>query len=608
MKKTAGILLPAALFILLFSLLLLGWSQFLLSRPVEPKLSPEGLHIDKRFFVLGAPAELKKMEKKFSAYQFESDAAEGKTLALFTSAQSATMLGDRKNGVRRPLSSEEILYLISDSIRLYESYDRLILTDAYDTPVIPKERRAAGVSDHVISCYHGDYTEFSYYNAVAAYLKKLSDIQTVILYRVWLLDSGTCGGTLQSKPQENSDAFSLGQYFSPAAGTSVNSAGVRSRGVFCLLLDNEKRTNRADYDEYYSELELRFYSLGAAPSGPLPQTPMLLFSDYSDLLLSLLSEDPESRDYRADKAEWKLLSSLSYGAGQPLPAIFLDGKPVFPTEELEAEKPAFRWKQFSLDASEVSISLQKNGRGIASHSYTFRGEEAKRLLASLGSPAAFLSSYGSAGHYAGASDPVYTYRIELDNQTVFSVPFQKDLRCFITSLPGVNNAPLSYVRAVPAAFWDTLEELFATQAGWSLPLYPVALSAMDQRVLYDFYSESLLKEREKADAACTALFRAIRAAGLSYLSEEERELPAIRRLPEYAALSALLDGESGRYYALSLLAEEKYVPAINLSLKAILADQNAALRAFADRRGGLSAVNTISFLSEILSDPDRYLP
>ncbi|MBQ7171670.1 MAG: hypothetical protein IJR89_05275 [Clostridia bacterium] len=607
MKRTAAALLPTLVFILFFSALLLGWAKVLLLRPGETKTAPDNLRIDERFFALGAPAAQKKMEKKFSAYQYESKSAEGKTLVLFSSAQSRTLLGDRTNGVRDPLSSEEILYLIRDSIRLYESYDRLILTDAYETPVVPAEKRIAGASDHTVSCYHGDYTEFSYYNALSAYLNKLSDIRTVILYRIWLFDSGTRGGTLESKPQANGDAFSLGLYFSPPT-ERTNSAGMRFRSVFCLLLDNEKRTGRADYDEYYNELELRFYSLDSAPSGPLPQTPMLLFFDYSDLLLSLFSEDPASRSYRSDKAELDRLSAVSSEAAQLGAVITLDGKTVFPTEELEREKPVFRWKAFSLDASEVKISLQKNGHGLRSTGYTFKGEEAKRLLASLGSPSAFASSYGTAGHYAGTSDPVYTYRIELDNGTVFSIPFQKDLRCFITSLPNPNGAPLSYVRAVPSAFWDTLEELFATQKGWSYPLYPVALSATEQRILYEFYSVSYLQKREDAAAACTALFRAIRAAGLSYLSEEEKELAAIRRLPEYAALSALLGDESGRYYTLSLLAEEKYVPAITLSLKSILAEQNDALRAYADRRGGLAAVSTLSFLSEILSDPDRYLP
>ncbi len=606
MKKTATILLPAVAFILFFSALLFGWTKFLVSRPAEAKTAPENLRINERFFALGAPAEQKKMEKKFSPYQYETGSAEGKALAFFTPAKSRTLLGDRKNGLRNPLSSEEILYLISDSIRLYESYDRLILTDAYETPVVPAEKRTAGASDHVISCYHGDYTEFSYYNALCAYQNKLSDIRTVILYRVWLLDSGTNGGTLQSKPQENGGAYSLGLYFSPPYARTT-AAGMRFRSVFCLLLDNEKRSDRADYDAYYNELEVRFYSLNDAPSGPLPQTPMLLFFDYSDLLLSLLSKDPDSRDYRSDKAELDNLASVSAEAARLGAVITLDGRTVFPTEELERQKPVFRWKAFNLDASEVKITLQKNGGALRSTGYTFKGEEAKRLLASFGTSSAFASAYGKAGYYAGNSDPVYTYRIELDNGTAFSIPFQKDLRCFITSLPGLNDAPLSYVRAVPAAFWDTLEELFATQTGWH-PLYPIALSATDQRALYDFYWASPYSMRGEAIDACTALFRAIRAAGLSYLSEEETELAAIRQLPEYAALSALLGDESGRYYILSLLAEEKYVPAINLSLKSILAEQNDAIRAYADRHGGLASVSTLSFLSEILSDPDRYLP
>ena len=71
---------------------------------------------------------LKKLQQKFSVYQTEAERDGKRTLTLFTREQTERLLAVRENGERTPLSYDEILFLINDSIRLYERCDEIVLT------------------------------------------------------------------------------------------------------------------------------------------------------------------------------------------------------------------------------------------------------------------------------------------------------------------------------------------------------------------------------------------------------------------------------------------------------------------------------------------------
>ena len=220
--KNSKIIIIAASLVLAAALALCGCVYFIGDVSDETKVyDPDEMTLPS--VIEETPSAQSEMQKKFGAYGREERGENGERIfRLFTEEQIEESLTLRKNGERRMLTYEEILFLINDSIRMYFEYDKIILTDyichTHDkTPTSPidfemmmnnnRYRRCEVYTyDYIeLTPYHGNYSDkSSYAEALAAYRGMIEDIRAMILERLRIHDTGSDSYCLLS-PLNDSD-------------------------------------------------------------------------------------------------------------------------------------------------------------------------------------------------------------------------------------------------------------------------------------------------------------------------------------------------------------------------------------------------------------------
>lgn len=115
--------------------------------------------------------------------------AEDNTATVFSDEEYAELKAIREKGERTPLTYDEVLFIINDSINLYHKYDKIILTNAVVDGI--SHNTYLSCNSEEIKTYHGDFSEFVNYNlAYRQYEKMLEDIYSIIHYRIYVHDAG----------------------------------------------------------------------------------------------------------------------------------------------------------------------------------------------------------------------------------------------------------------------------------------------------------------------------------------------------------------------------------------------------------------------------------
>ncbi len=134
-----------------------------------------------------APTSQFFMKRKFH-YHLEED--EGK-LTVYTYNYKNPSQASKE---RTPLTYEEILFLIDDSINLYFSYNEIYLPSANANEILPSSIKFAAIqssSSCFIKPYHGDYSEFEdRESALKRYNSVIEEIYAIIYYRISMHDHG----------------------------------------------------------------------------------------------------------------------------------------------------------------------------------------------------------------------------------------------------------------------------------------------------------------------------------------------------------------------------------------------------------------------------------
>lgn len=119
---------------------------------------------------------------------------EGKTVTVFSEEQYKELKSIRDNGARTPLTYDEIIFLINDSIGMYFSYDEIHLYNACVDHILPLRLSFASLqSGNACSIYpyHGDFSEFeTFYDAQFRYNRMIEEIYGIIYYRIYMHDAG----------------------------------------------------------------------------------------------------------------------------------------------------------------------------------------------------------------------------------------------------------------------------------------------------------------------------------------------------------------------------------------------------------------------------------
>ncbi|MBE6578555.1 MAG: hypothetical protein E7651_01965 [Ruminococcaceae bacterium] len=145
-----------------------------------------------------APTGQLPLQNKFNEYLHE----DGNTVTIFSPEQYAQLKAVRDSGERTPLTYEEILFLVNDSINMYFKYDEIYLCNANVDGVLPLVLTFSAPqssSSCIIKPYHGDFSEFEIYSeASVRYQHMLQEIYDIIYYRIYMHDAGFTGIRLYS--------------------------------------------------------------------------------------------------------------------------------------------------------------------------------------------------------------------------------------------------------------------------------------------------------------------------------------------------------------------------------------------------------------------------
>ena len=133
-----------------------------------------------------APQAQKPLHGRFGEYLHE----DGTAVTVFSEEQYAELKAVRESDKRNPLTYEEILFLVNDSINLYFAYDEIILTNANRDHVIPLLTNQSGNARVIKTGYKGASAYETYNEAQIAYNEMLTNIYEIIYYRIYMHDAG----------------------------------------------------------------------------------------------------------------------------------------------------------------------------------------------------------------------------------------------------------------------------------------------------------------------------------------------------------------------------------------------------------------------------------
>ena len=142
-----------------------------------------------------SPMSQEELKKKFAQFNHEES---GNTLRLFSAEQLAESLEKAANGERFCLTEQEAMFIIDDTVALYDKYDTIILDGWSKLPFVIEEaedkKKFQGIDEEIpaiktVECYHGDFSEYLYKDAEEAYGEMILDIYDIISYRFALHDS-----------------------------------------------------------------------------------------------------------------------------------------------------------------------------------------------------------------------------------------------------------------------------------------------------------------------------------------------------------------------------------------------------------------------------------
>ena len=184
MKKNAITAGTALVLIILFSFLLVGCMNALFDSDYAPEPFADGNFVDESLFAAEpAPAPRPGIAEKFSAYSVEENTNGQNVLTLFTEQQIASIAEKRSVGTDSRLTFAEVLFIIKDSVQLYNSFD--VINFTYCNPEL-----VFGIDLETIYPYHGDYSELSDTEVSDKKQQVASEVYRIILYRLALLHSG----------------------------------------------------------------------------------------------------------------------------------------------------------------------------------------------------------------------------------------------------------------------------------------------------------------------------------------------------------------------------------------------------------------------------------
>ena len=364
------------------------------------------------------PEAQKAMEKKFSVYNHVTEENGKKILTLFSEEQAEEQWMKRRSGEEFRLTYDEILFLIGDSARLYETYDEIVL------PNVPFE--------HIVSSGFGggllaglaktiqpspkEAAALTFRGETEHFALRMREITDIIVYRLFMLDSGLRPVQEQGLASNREEEM---QYV-----PKITVEGVSYYDFLAAVTDESIRAGHLLVDYIYDTLPAYTYSNYWA----------LLLDDgrnggedaYRQALVKHLLCGEVSANVFADfEAEYTV---LTFGGlvEQIAPDTF-QRTCLLPTAEMEETAPVWELKASYLTAYQSSgLSSIASAPDI----WFFSGEEetyCTRLYGDtcwkyLGDPEAVVNAIAGGKPVGILGEGEAFYRVDLDNGTAILLP------------------------------------------------------------------------------------------------------------------------------------------------------------------------------------------
>lgn len=223
-----------------------------------------------------APTPQAEMEAKFAVYNHAAEVGEEQVLHLFSASQAEEQWTKRQNGEDFRLTYDEIIFLINDSLRLYNTYDEIYLTDALKNGILIT---SMSQNHHIIHSNRGVCSGLSYEEEQKAYEQMMMDVATIATYRIAMLDSRMRQIGVTSVPYSgwygSHNVYSIGGQEIYEGQWLPGFPAPTSFACWAMLLTEEPIT---DEDAYRDGLRAYF-------SGGLSQTESDAVAEYPPMLL-----------------------------------------------------------------------------------------------------------------------------------------------------------------------------------------------------------------------------------------------------------------------------------------------------------------------------------
>lgn len=225
MKQNIRFIITVASLLLLSSITLTGCMYAVMTNPGRAKpYESQGQHFipgavqggdDSSSVLDDTPTPQNSLQAKFNPY-LHIDKDEN-AVTVFSEQQYKELTELRKNGGRSPLTYDEVLFLINDSVNLYFSYDEIRLYNACVDRLLPAIIEFAQIQSGnacIIYPYHGDYSEFESLDAATKrYNRVIQEIYALIYYRIYIHDAGFEAVKEAYKPSTGSVVFSSDSWY-----------------------------------------------------------------------------------------------------------------------------------------------------------------------------------------------------------------------------------------------------------------------------------------------------------------------------------------------------------------------------------------------------------
>lgn len=417
------------------------------------------------------PPAQKEMMIKYSVYNHVDES--GKKIKIFSDEQSKEFKKRKRKGERLYLTYDDVLFLINDTIRIYNTYDEVVLTDLTDHTT-PLNIKLSESGDQTIKTYHGDFSEFNKYRSNEEYYKMQQNILEILNYRISVLTTEYLTARIVDKATYNFFWYQL-----TFDDDYLPEKTVRYDRILLIEKDGETLS----LEEKKEQIEKKANNLDPFISSPYVEkdeneerfcifqlvTNVDLRSDISFEISEngqVINPEVVTPDDLIYNSKFYLYNGSKVALGDQRASPKRWATLCFPTEELSAKYPSWELKPSYFDTEKMTVSLVKGRKTFFKTEITDKDEIAS-LLDLIDREAVVNSNSGISPLYIPTNE--YSYKINFMNGMTIYLPASPKFENYVAMIQTpVGNEKFqdpntNFDYKMTKAFCEKIREMFSSE-------------------------------------------------------------------------------------------------------------------------------------------------